>query len=223
MTGRRPVCEWVYWWQWMKCHHIYWVVCSGSLQQESPGFWFFSHSWGCWEIFYFHFKLSSIFPALLIYNQQPPKCQFVWTGWRGSNMLICNCFEYKVFANWKCRHAVNVAVLLTILKSLRLSSQAQTFRCVCPRTWPAAPKRWRRSTSGRPAETSRTSCRHPAPASSSSSLAMWQRFKVRPPIFTLLPSTHSVHLMNTCSHHGIKAPAIVSRCWWSFVSQTVRH
>lgn len=73
---------------------------------------------------------------------------------------------------------------------LRLSSQAQTFRCVCPRTWPAAPKRWRRSTSGRPGETSRTSSRPPAPASSSSSLAMWQRFKVR-------PSTSSLHLTHT--------------------------
>lgn len=76
-------------------------------------------------------------------------------------------------------NTVNVAIDHR-LKTLRLSSQAQTFRCACPRTWPAAAKRWRRSTSGQPGETSRTFSRHPAPASSFSSRAMWPRFKVRP-------------------------------------------
>lgn len=60
-----------------------------------------------------------------------------------------------------------------------VDSQGRTFRCACPRTSPAAPRRWRRSTSWRPGETSRTFSRRPAPASSFSSRGTWLPFKVR--------------------------------------------
>lgn len=76
--------------------------------------------------------------------------------------------------------------------------QNPTSRCVCPRTWPAAPKRWRRNTSWRPGETSRTFSIRPAPASSSSSRA------------TSPPSKVSGHRSN----EGFRMfPSVYSTAW----------
>lgn len=58
-------------------------------------------------------------------------------------------------------------------------SQVQTFRYACPKTSAAAPRRWKKNTRWLPGETSKTSSRRPAPASSFSSHATLLLFKVR--------------------------------------------